>query len=229
MNLLALDTSTEYLSLAILKGEALYTFDVNAGQSHSQIILPQLQLLLAEAGLQLHDLQGIAFGAGPGSFTGVRIAAGVVQGLALGANLPILPVCTLEALAETSGLERVVACLDARMGEIYHAVYDKTAHGWCVQVPPSVCKPEAAPAFAGQDYVGVGSGWQTYSTQLSALYSSQITATQPEALPTATAILQIAKSVFAAGKGLPAIEANPIYIRNRVALKSAERAQGLKL
>ena len=229
MNLLALDTSTEYLSLAILKGEALYTFDVNAGQSHSQIILPQLQLLLAEAGLQLHDLHGIAFGAGPGSFTGVRIAAGVVQGLALGANLPILPVCTLEALAETSGLARVVACLDARMGEIYHAVYDKTAHGWSVQVPPSVCKPEGAPAFSGQDYVGVGSGWQTYGTQLSALYGSQITAIQPEALPTATAILQIAKPVFAAGKGLPAIEANPIYIRNRVALKSAERAQGLKL
>lgn len=229
MNLLALDTSTEYLSLAILKGEVLYKFDVNAGQSHSQLILPQLRLLLAEAGLPLHDLHGIAFGAGPGSFTGVRIATGVVQGLALGANLPILPVCTLKALAQASGLARVVACLDARMGEIYHAVYDKTVHGWSEQVPPSVCKPEAAPAFAGQDYMGVGSGWQTYGAQLSTLYGSQITATQPEALPTATAILQIAKPIFAAGKGLPAVEAKPIYIRNRVALKSAERAQGLKL
>ena len=118
MNLLALDTSTEYLSLVLMKGEELFTFDLNAGQTHSQIILPQLQALLNAAEMQLNDLHGIAFGAGPGSFTGVRIAAGVAQGLGLGANLPVVGVCTLLALAEASAADKVITCLDARMGEV---------------------------------------------------------------------------------------------------------------
>ena len=116
MNILAFDTSTEYLSLAIQKGSEVFTFDINAGQTHSQIILPQIQALLTEAKLALSDLQGIAFGAGPGSFTGVRIAAGVAQGLGFGANLPVVDICTLLAFAEASGAGKVIACLDARMG-----------------------------------------------------------------------------------------------------------------
>lgn len=229
MNLLALDTSTEYLSLAIAKGSETFTFEVLAGQTHSQIILPQIQVLLETAGLQLKDLQGIAFGAGPGSFTGVRIAAGVAQGLGYGSNLPVVGVCTLMALAEASGATKVIACLDARMGEVYHAAYEKVNEEWQAVIEPGLYKPDAAPAIQGSDWVGAGSGWQTYGEQLSAIYAEQLTSTQPALLPSASAILQLARPVFARGEAKPAHDAMPIYIRNRVALKTAEREQGLRL
>jgi len=229
VNLLALDTSTEYLSLAILKGQQAFSFDVLAGQSHSQIVLPQLQALLAQAQLSLHDLNGIAFGAGPGSFTGVRIAAGIAQGLGFGANIPVLGVCTLQALAEASGATRVIACLDARMGEVYHAAYVKENNRWQAELAPDLYKPEAVPLVNGGDWVGAGSGWKTYHDALTHIYNAHITTTQPDALPTANAMLTIAAPLFAAGLGLPASEALPIYIRNRVALKSSERALGERL
>jgi len=229
VNLLALDTSTEYLSLAIAKGSDAFTFDVLAGQTHSQIILPQIQALLGTAGLQLKDLQGIAFGAGPGSFTGVRIAAGVAQGLGFGSNLPVVGVCTLMALAEASGATKVIACLDARMGEVYHAAYEKINDEWQAVIEPGLYKPDAVPAVQGSGWVGAGSGWQTYGEQLSAIYVEQLAVTQPALLPSASAILQLAQPIFARGEAKPAHDAMPIYIRNRVALKTAEREQGLRL
>lgn len=229
VNLLALDTSTEYLSLALMKGGETFTFDLNAGQTHSQIILPQLQALLDAADIQLKDLQGITFGAGPGSFTGVRIAAGVAQGLGFGANLPVVSICTLLALAEASGAEKVIACLDARMGEVYHAAYDRVAGEWRVMIEPGLYKPDAVPAIEGLDWTGVGSGWQTYAEQLGAVYAAQLLAVQPQLLPTASALLRLAQPVFMRGEAKPACEAMPIYIRNRVALKTAEREQGLRL
>ena len=125
MNLLAFDTSTEFLSIAIARDAEVYCFDTLAGQSHSQLILPEIQNLLKRAELRLSDLNGLIFGAGPGSFTGVRIAAGVAQGLAFGAQLPVLGVCTLMALAQASGASKVLACLDARMGEVYFAAYEQ--------------------------------------------------------------------------------------------------------
>ena len=229
MNILAFDTSTEYLSLALLKGSETFRYDCNAGQTHSQIILPQIQALLDSAELQLSDLQGIAFGAGPGSFTGVRIAAGVAQGLGFGANLPVVSVCTLLALAEASSADKVIACLDARMGEVYHAAYEKMNNAWQCIIEPSLYKPDAVPAIEGTDWVGVGSGWQTYAEQLGNIYAGQLQSTQPQLLPFATAILKLALPIFAKGEARPASEAMPIYIRNRVALKTAEREQGLRL
>ena len=229
MNILAFDTSTEYLSLALLKGSETFQYDCNAGQTHSQIILPQIQALLDAANLQLSDLQCIAFGAGPGSFTGVRIAAGVAQGLGFGANLPVVSVCTLLALAEASGADKVIACLDARMGEVYHAAYEKMNNAWQCIIEPSLYKPDAVPAIEGTDWVGAGSGWQTYAEQLGSIYAGQLQSTQPQLLPFATAILKLALPIFAKGEARPASEAMPIYIRNRVALKTAEREQGLRL
>lgn len=237
MNLLAFDTSTEYLSLALMHGAAIDTFDMLAGQSHSQIILPQIQLLLKNAGMQLHDLDGIAFGAGPGSFTGVRIAAGVAQGLGFGANLPVVGVCTLMALAEASGADKVIACLDARMGEIYHAAYVKTGVKnsvnsvavWQAELAPGLYKPDAIPAVAGDGWLGAGSGWQAYPEVLSNTYGSQLQAVSPDLLPTAGAILSLAQPVFEKGEAKAAGDAMPVYIRNRVALKTVEREQGLSL
>lgn len=232
MNLLAFDTSTEFLSLALMQGEAITKIDVMAGQTHSQLILPQIQALLNDAGLQLKDLHGIAFGAGPGSFTGVRIAAGVAQGLGFGANLPVVGVCTLMALAESSGANKVIACLDARMGEVYHAAYVKEAGTWQVALAPALYKPDAVPAMPvdlGVDWVGAGSGWQAYADILANVYKPQLQGVQPQLLPTARAMLRLASPIFTRGEGKPASEAIPIYIRNRVALKTAEREQGLRL
>jgi tRNA threonylcarbamoyladenosine biosynthesis protein TsaB len=234
MNLLAFDTSTEYLSLALMRDDDILTFELNAGPTQSQIILPQIQVLLESAGVQLKDMHGIAFGAGPGSFTGVRIAAGVAQGLGYGANLPVVSVCTLLALAESTvmhdaGTERVIACLDARMGEVYHAAYEKTVAGWITSIAPGLYKPDAVPLVTGEKWVGAGSGWSTYAPQLSTRYGQQLQSIQPQRLPTASAILRLAQPVFARGEARPASEAMPVYIRNRVALKTAERAQGLRL
>ncbi len=229
VNLLAFDTSTEYLSLALMKGDEFFTFNINAEQTHSQIILPQIQALLDQASLQLKDLQGIAFGSGPGSFTGVRIAAGVAQGLGFGANLPVVAISTLLALAEASGAEKVITCLDARMGEVYHAAYEKIVGKWQTIIEPGVYKPDDVPAIENTGWIGAGSGWQTYDVQLSKVYAAQLQATQPQLLPTASAILALAQPIFARGDARPASEAMPLYIRNRVALKTLEREQGLRL
>jgi tRNA threonylcarbamoyladenosine biosynthesis protein TsaB len=229
MNLLALDTSTEHLSLALMVGGKTFTFEVNAGQTHSQLILPQIQSLLSESNLQLANLDGLAFGAGPGSFTGVRIAAGVAQGLGFGANLPVAGVCTLLALAEESGARKVIACLDARMGEVYHAAYEKIEMHWHTVIAPGLYKPEAVPVLQGVDWVGVGSGWQAYAPQLNLIYSEQLQDIEGALLPTASAILRLALPRFSSGEALPASAALPIYIRNRVALKTAERELGMRL
>ena len=212
-----------------MRGDDISTFDVLAGQSHSQLILPQIQALLRDADTQLKDLQGIVFGAGPGSFTGVRIAAGVAQGLGFGAGLPVAGICTLQALAEASGADKVLACLDARMGEVYFAAYIKNATSWQTVIEPGLYKPQAVPAVEGSDWVGAGSGWQAYAEQMSQVYQEQLQDVRPELLPTASAILRLAKPEFMSGKPMPPEAAMPIYIRNRVALKTAEREQGLRL
>ncbi len=215
-----------------MQDEAISTLDVMAGQSHSQLILPQIHTLLNHAGLQLKDLHGIAFGAGPGSFTGVRIAAGVAQGLGFGVCLPVVGVGTLMALAVSSGANKVIACLDARMGEIYHAAYIKDGDTWKTVLTPALYKPDAAPAISvglGGDWVGAGSGWQAYNEILTNIYKVELQSVQPQLLPTASAILKLASPIFASGEAKSASEAMPIYIRNRVALKTAEREQGLRL
>jgi tRNA threonylcarbamoyladenosine biosynthesis protein TsaB len=226
MQILAIDTSTEYLSLALWLEGRLLSRDIHAGQSHSQQILPTLRALLNEANLDLNDLDGIAFGAGPGSFTGLRIACGVAQGLAFGANLPVVAVSTLAALAQQSGANQVLACLDARMGEIYFAAYEKKDDTWHEVIAPALFKPDQAPAILGNEWVGVGTGWLAYPEALNQVYQDNLlTLPSPShcPYPTATAIAEIALPVFAAGKAKPAHEAAPIYIRNKVALKMSER------
>ena len=159
----------------------------------------------------------------------MRIAAGVAQGLGFGAKLPVVAISTLLALAEASGAEKVIACLDARMGEVYHAAYEKIAAQWQMTIEPGVYKPNDVPALDGTDWVGAGSGWQAYEVQLSQVYAAQLRAIQPQLLPTASAILALAQPIFARGEAKSASEAMPIYIRNRVALKTSERDQGLRL
>jgi len=233
MNLLSLDTSTEVLSLALKLGDKTFTHSQIAGNASSQLILPQIQALLDAANVQLTDLDGIAFGAGPGAFTGVRIACGVAQGLGFGANIPVVGVNTLLALAEATGESRVIACLDARMSEIYHAAFEKVNGAWQEVSATQVCKPEAAPKILTDtlhdDWVGAGSGWTLYGAMLSDIYTPNVCNIMTDITPSAEAILQLALPTFAAGLAKSASEAAPIYIRNRVALTTAEREQGQRL
>ena len=226
MQILAIDTSTEFLSLALWLDGRVLSRDIHAGQTHSQQILPTLRTLLDEAKIELTALDGIAFGAGPGSFTGLRIACGVAQGLAFGANLPVVAVSTLQALAQQSGAEKVIACLDARMGEIYHAAYEKQNGEWLEVSAPALFKPEDAPKVNGDDWVVVGTGWLVYPDVLQAVYGEQfreMPAPDHHSHPTATSIAELALPTFEAGLARPAQEAAPIYIRNKVALKMSER------
>jgi tRNA threonylcarbamoyladenosine biosynthesis protein TsaB len=226
MQILAIDTSTEFLSLALWLDGRVLSRDIHAGQTHSQQILPTLRALLDEAQIELTALNGIAFGAGPGSFTGLRIACGVAQGLAFGANLPVVGVSTLQALAQQSGAEKVIACLDARMGEIYHAAYEKQNGEWLEVSAPALFKPEDAPKLTGNDWVGVGTGWLVYPDVLQSVYGEQLRempAPDHHSHPTATSIAELALPTFKAGLAGPAHEAAPIYIRNKVALKMSER------
>ena len=226
MQILAIDTSTEFLSLALWLDGIVLSRDILAGQTHSQQILPTLRALLDEANIELKALDGIAFGAGPGSFTGLRIACGVAQGLAFGANLPVVGVSTLQALAQQSGAEKVVACLDARMGEIYHAAYEKQNGEWLEVSAPALFKPEDVPKVIGVDWVGVGTGWLVYPDVLQTVYGEQLRempAPDHHSHPTATSVAEISLPTFEAGLARPAHEAAPIYIRNKVALKMSER------
>ncbi len=223
MKLLALDTSTEFLSLALWQDGGVLTRETLAGQQHSSLILPLLHELLNEVGCQLKQLDGIVFGEGPGSFTGLRIACGVAQGLAFGAGLPVIGVCTLEALAQQAGVDKVIACLDARMNEVYHAAHSRNESGWETVITPGLYPPTQVPPVAGSGWCGIGSGFDTFGAVLNPLYADQIDQTIPGAFPLARHMVELAAPRFARGEGKPAHEAAPLYIRNKVAFTIKER------
>jgi len=195
----------------------------HAGQAHSSLLLPMVTRLLAGHGLDLGDLDGIVFGRGPGSFPGLRIACSVAPGLAMGSGLPVLGVSTLEALAEESGARRVVACLDARMNEVYAAVLVRQGERWHGETGAMVCPPEAAPLPGGDDYLGCGSGFAAYAERLSTRYGGRLSGVVPDLIPHARALARLAAPRFQAGEFVPPEEAEPYYVRDKVALTIRER------
>ncbi|TXI38050.1 MAG: tRNA (adenosine(37)-N6)-threonylcarbamoyltransferase complex dimerization subunit type 1 TsaB [Methylophilus methylotrophus] len=233
MKLLALESSTETLSLALQTEAGMLAFDEVTGPAASQRILPEIQRLLTGAGVKLVDLDGLVYGTGPGAFTGVRVAVGVAQGLAFGAGLPVVGISSVLAVAETArgatNAEKVIVCLDARMGEVYHAVFVRQADAWHEVSPPVVCKPQDVPMLEGDGWLGAGSGWAVFADLLAATYAGKVQQIRPDILPQASAMLRLAQPLFAAGDTQAAQEAAPLYIRNRVALTAAERAQGQTL
>ena len=233
MNLLALETSTEFCSVALWQNGVLSERSERVGQKHSEVLLAMLDGLLKGAGIKIKEIDGIAFGKGPGSFTGVRIACGVAQGLALGADLKVVGVCTLEALAEASGKDKVIAALDARMGELYFAAYEKRDGEWVTQVEPCLCKAEDAPTLSGDGWFGVGSGFAVSSPPPTPppggegrvqRYSSQLAGMDEKVVPQASAVVCIGAREFAKGAAVDAALALPLYLRDKVALKTRERA-----
>ena len=233
MRILALDTSTEWCSVAVGDGTHWHRSDEHAGQAHSERVLPMVHAALAAASWPLACLDGIAFGSGPGSFTGIRIGCGVAQGLALGADLPVAPVPTLAALAQeafrTRGWRRVVACLDARMREVYLAAYVRPDDEWQEWAAPSVESPaDARRAGSGDDaqWYGAGNGFAAYPALAAQL---RVQHAADDARPSAQAIGELALPRLAAGLGTAAADAVPLYVRHRVALTAAEQAAGARL
>jgi tRNA threonylcarbamoyladenosine biosynthesis protein TsaB len=225
VRILALETSTEYCSVALWRDGELHERCELVGQKHSGVLMPMLDELLREAGMKLDDMDGIAFGAGPGSFTGVRIACGVAQGLALGADLPVLGICTLQALAQAAGRDKVIAALDARMAEVYHAAYERRNGEWLAVREPGLCLPQDAPLVEDGGWFGAGSGFLAHGEQLRERYAANLASIDGQVVPQAGAIAQIAAPLFAAGRGVDAAEALPLYLRDKVALKISERVQ----
>ncbi len=222
MRLLAFETATRRLSVALWQdGESIERAE-EVPSGGSERLLPWVHELLAEAGLTLAQVDGIAFGGGPGGFTGLRLACGVAQGLAWGLGLPAMPVSTLEALALASGEGDVWTCLDARMNEVYGAAYAVTGET-VTQIMAPVCAPPAAvpvPTFVGG--WGIGEGFAAYGSLLLAR-KPDLAGVRADVFPTAVAVLQLAAPAFLRGEALPAERAMPIYVRDKVALTTAER------
>ncbi len=171
----------------------------------------------------MQDIDGVVYGAGPGSFTGLRIACGIAQGLALARDLPTAGIGTLLALAEDCGEDKVIACLDARMGEVYHAVYCRSGGKWSEMHAPALYKPEGVPQVEGRGWTGCGSGFRAHGAALAHCYAGAVSRIAPDAIPNAAAMLRLALPVFAAGQGVDAAAAVPLYVRDKVALKANER------
>jgi len=223
MNLLAIDTSTDFCSVAASRGESLFSRHEPAGQRQAEMILGMVDAVLAEAGLEIAQIEGIAYGAGPGSFTGLRIAAGVTQGLALARRIGVVGVGTLLAIAEEAAGERIISCLDAHMGEVYHAAYRRAGARWEEVSAPGLYKPEAVPVVPGADWTGCGDGFAAYRERLAARLGGCVSAVRSGTGPTARAVLRLALPRFAAGEAMDAAQAVPVYLRDKVALKTSER------
>lgn len=222
MRLLGFETATRRLSVALWQDGELLERSAELPNGGSELLLPWVRELLAEAGLTLAQIDGIAFGAGPGGFTGLRLACGVTQGLAFGLDLPVLPVSTLEALALACGEREVWTCLDARMNEVYCAAY-RVAGDSVEQLMAPACLPPAvapAPTFAGG--WGVGDGFASYGSALAAR-KPDLAGLHADVFPTAAAVLRLAAPAFAQGCTVAAAAAQPIYVRDKVAMTTRER------
>jgi len=254
MKILALDTSTDALSVALSHGDEMLVEHQLAAQQHAGLVLPCVDKLLSKAGVELSSLDGIVFGRGPGSFTGVRIAAAVAQGLAVGAGVGVYGVSSLLATAhaayQQTGIERMAAVFDARMQEVYWLATEWDATSQLVRPMGDECV--FAPLSQGTDQAGqaptanvqsiaaeviggtpikmaiAGSGATPYASVWTDVFGASVTLL-PDAMPHASALITLAKPAIAKDGWLSAEKATPTYLRNRVALTEAQRAAGERL
>jgi tRNA threonylcarbamoyladenosine biosynthesis protein TsaB len=219
MKILALDAATEACSAALyLRESVTERFEV-PGRGHAARLLPMVDELLREAGVSAGDLDAIAFGRGPGGFTGLRIAAGLAQGLAAGNSLPILPVSNLAAVAAAAarikGVTRVLACMDARMGQVYWGAYDCAGAAPVAMGPEHLATPAAVEPPRGMAWFGAGHGFSAHPGLATRLGAS-LADVDASILPRAADIARIAAVDHAAGKGLVAAQGLPVYLRDDV-------------
>ena len=226
LKLLALDTSSEACSAALLINNQLEEHFELAPKKHGELILPMIDRLLAQAQLRPQQLDAIAFACGPGAFTGVRIATSVAQGIAFGADLPVVPVSTLAALAQggyrRSGHAKQLPIIDARMGEVYWGAYQLDGDRMVALADDALCAPEALPSVDGDGWYGLGSGWREFAAPLQQRYATNVIDIAADALPAAQDVAVLAAQIYAAGGAVSAEQALPLYLRNDVAKKKAE-------
>lgn len=220
--ILALDTSTEACSVAIwADGAVAERFEI--GTQHSERILAMVDELLAETGLALTRFDAVAFGRGPGSFTGLRIGAGVAQGLAFGADIPVTPVSSLAALAQGVDAPRVLAAFDARMNQVYSGAYVRNAEGIVELIgSEAVLAPSDVPLPDGYDWIGAGSGWDQYHAALLQRLDKHVAGWRERVYPRARDVARLGAAVFRAGRAIPAELALPVYVRDDVAVKQTK-------
>ncbi|RJG06016.1 tRNA (adenosine(37)-N6)-threonylcarbamoyltransferase complex dimerization subunit type 1 TsaB [Noviherbaspirillum cavernae] len=220
--ILAIETSTETASASLLHDDIIIAGETTGVHTHSQTILPMVQDLLKQAGMTLEQCDAIAFGSGPGSFTGVRTACGVAQGLAFGSDLPVVPVVTLLAMAqacrEECGADNILVILDARMGEVYWAQY-RHEHGWHTVLEPRLSAPSAV-AAKGR-VVACGNGLAAYPGKFENLAAED--GMQPHIMPHARQVARLARIAFENGNAVAARDAQPLYVRDKVAMTTVER------
>ena len=227
MKLLAIETATEACSAALyIDGEISECYEI-APRRHAELILSMMEQLLAEAELKPSQLDALAFGRGPGSFTGVRIATGVVQGAAFGAQLPVVPISTLAALAQRhyrmKGAHRILPAFDARMKEIYWAAYEVAADNLVTLVgAEQVATPEQVDLPAGEGWWGVGTGWAAYNEILMQRMGDRLTAVEGDLFCSAQDVARLAVRGYQAGEAVAAELALPVYLRDQVAKKPAQ-------
>lgn len=223
MKLLALDTATEACSVALnLDGEVIEHFEL-LPRRHSRELLPMVEGLMAKAGVTLKELDALAFGRGPGAFTGLRVATAMVQGLAFAVDLPVVPVSTLAALAQQGlrekGAKQVLSAIDARMGEVYLGAFvEQNGLMKPVQEEMVIAPDQVKVTAEAKDWFGMGTGW-AFREEMAVKVSDCVVETYPNAHDIAV----LAAAEFAAGNSVPAEKAMPVYLRDKVALKKSER------
>jgi tRNA threonylcarbamoyladenosine biosynthesis protein TsaB len=222
MLILALETSTELGSCALWRDGAVTEFRCPEKRPHSETLLPLVRDLLAESGVRIGDLDAIAFGVGPGAFTGLRVACGAAQGLAVVAGLPLIPVTSLETLATEAGGDRVLAVLDARMGEVYSGCYVRAGEGYVLNGNIRVSAPGDVVLPADAGWLACGNGLAAYPGLLDRVREAGL-AVASGGLPSAATVAAIAAAKAARGEGIDAADAVPLYVRDKVAKTVAER------
>ncbi|MDO7597018.1 MAG: tRNA (adenosine(37)-N6)-threonylcarbamoyltransferase complex dimerization subunit type 1 TsaB [Pseudomonadota bacterium] len=231
MNILALDTCTESCSAALLyEGEVFKYFEMTQ-RGHSELILGMMDNVLSQAGVDISVVDALAFGRGPGSFTGVRVGVGVAQGIAFARDIPVIPISSLAAVAQGAAdeldVDHLAVAMDARMGEIYCASYQRE-NGLVKRMddervcPPQDFSPASGP-YSSMEWVGVGTGWREYDAILRECFINQLARVSVDHYPRATSIVKLAEFAAEAGQLLSAEQAMPVYLRNNVAKKKGEQ------
>lgn len=221
LNILAIDTSSDACSVAVLTNNVITERFQLAPRQHNTLILPMIEQVLKEADLTLSQLNAIAFGCGPGSFTGLRVAASVVQGIAFAADIPVIPISTLNALAQGAlheyGATQVIAAIDARINEIYWAAYQADDQLMRALTTETVCTPEEMVLASGAClWQGVGSGWDTYHNILQQKVGKQLQKWLPQCYVKAQDIVKLAEIAYQNGNLVQADQALPVYLRDQV-------------
>jgi tRNA threonylcarbamoyladenosine biosynthesis protein TsaB len=220
--ILAIETSSELASAALSYKGQVISRETSGVHTHSQTVLPMVQELLAQAGITLAQCDAIAFGAGPGSFTGVRTACGVAQGVAFGLDLPVIPIVTLQAMAqacrEACGADEVLVLLDARMEEVYWAQY-RYRDGWQTVTEPTLSAASAVSAIG--KVTACGNALIAYASAFDTM--PFVKEVRRDVMPHAVQVAQLAQVEFAAGRMVNARDAQPLYLRNKVAFTTSER------